>query len=129
MKFLHKGECNYTEKVLLVHFISMQLNVPVWSMFSCEAPQNAGFMDRRMQVWLFSLFLETEYFLKRWLVPQKIFTAGYFIATFCVYRQNKRKMDNFCMHWIKLLIFTEILMKICRFVVAMVAKHNLCDQL
>ena len=50
MKFSHKGECNYTEKVLLVHFISMQLNFPVLSMFSCVAPQNAGFMDRRMQV-------------------------------------------------------------------------------
>ena len=49
MKFLHKGKCNYTDKVLL----SMQLNFPVLSMFSCVAPQNAGFidfMDRKMQV-------------------------------------------------------------------------------
>ena len=35
MKFLHKGEFNYTEKVLLVLFISMQLNFPVFSMISC----------------------------------------------------------------------------------------------
>ena len=49
-KFLHKGECNYTEKVLLVHFISMQLNFQVFPMFSCVVPHNDGFMDRRMQV-------------------------------------------------------------------------------
>ena len=48
--FLHIGECNYTDKVLFVHFISMQLNFPVLSMFSCVALQNASFMDGRMQV-------------------------------------------------------------------------------
>ena len=108
---LHKGECIYAEKVILVHFISMQFNL---STSSCVAPQNAGVMDYSMQVYLFSLFLETEHFLKRWY----LLTAGYFIATFCAYRQNKRKMDDF------LLIFTEILIKICRFIVAMVTKHN-----
>ena len=119
-KFLHKGECNYAEKVILVHLISMQFNFPVLPTSSCVAPQNAGVMDCSMQVYLFSLFLETEHFLKRWY----LLTAGYFIATFCVYRQNKRKMDNFCTHKIKLLIFTEILIKIYRFIVAMVTKHN-----
>ena len=39
-------------------------------------------------------------------------SSGYFVAIFCVYRRNKRKLDNSCMHWIKLLIFTEILIKI-----------------
>ena len=43
----------------------MQLNFPVLLMFSCVARQNAGFMDCRMQVQLFSSFLEIEYFLKR----------------------------------------------------------------
>ena len=88
---LHKGECIYAEKIILVHFISMQINFPVLSTSSCVAPQNAGVMDCSMQVYLFSLFLETEHFLKRWY----LLTAGYFIATFCAYRQNKRKMDDF----------------------------------
>ena len=74
-------ECNYTQQYLLIRFISMKLNFPVLAMFSCVATQNAGFMDCMMQVQLFSLFLETEHFL----VPQNIFTAGYFISTFCVF--------------------------------------------
>ena len=53
MKFLHKDECNYTEKVLLEHFISMQLNFPVLSMFSCVAPQNAGFMNTGLAIFIF----------------------------------------------------------------------------
>ena len=28
------------------------------------------------------------------MVPQNIFTPGYFITTFCVYRQNKSKMEK-----------------------------------
>ena len=71
------------------------------------------------------IFLGNRIFSEK-MVPQNIFTTDYFITTFCVYRQNKRKMDNFCMHWTKLLIFTETLIKICRFVVAMVIKHDLC---
>ena len=65
MKFLHKGECNHTEKVLLVHFISRQLNssVNVWLCSTSECwfygPQNAGLA-------IFISFLETECFLKRW---------------------------------------------------------------
>ena len=43
----------------------MQLNFPVLSLFNCVAPQKADFMACRMQVQLFSLFLETEHFLKR----------------------------------------------------------------
>ena len=62
---LHKGEYNCAEKVFLIHFINMQLNFPVLSLFNCVAPQKAGFMACRMQVQLFSLFLETEHFLKR----------------------------------------------------------------
>ena len=81
MKFLHKGECNYTEKALLVHFISMQLNFPVLSIFSCVAPQNAGFIY---------IFIENRIFPEK-MVPQNIFTTGYFMATFFVYRQNKKK--------------------------------------
>ena len=50
MKVLDKGECSYIEKTLLVHFINMQLKFPVLSMFSCVPPQNAGFIDSRMQV-------------------------------------------------------------------------------
>ena len=61
----HKGEYNCAEKVFLIHFINMQLNFPVLSLFNCVAPQKAGFMACRMQVQLFSLFLETEHFLKR----------------------------------------------------------------
>ena len=92
----------------------------VLSMFSCVAPQNADFMNRRMQVYLF---------LQKWYFRTYLLQAT-FIATFFVYRQNKAKeMDNVCMHWIELLIFTEILIKIRRFVVDMVTKHNLCDQL
>ena len=48
MKFLHKDD--YKEKVLLVHFTSIQLNFAVLPMFSFVAPQNAAFMDRRIQV-------------------------------------------------------------------------------
>ena len=62
---LHIGEYNCAEKVFLIHFINMQLNFPVLSLFNCVAPQKAGFMACRMQVQLFSLFLETEHFLKR----------------------------------------------------------------
>ena len=62
---LHKGEYNCAEEVFLIHFINMQLNFPVLSLFNCVAPQKAGFMACRMQVQLFSLFLETEHFLKR----------------------------------------------------------------
>ena len=62
---LHKGEYNCAKKVFLIHFINMQLNFPVLSLFNCVAPQKAGFMACRMQVQLFSLFLETEHFLKR----------------------------------------------------------------
>ena len=91
MKFLRTGECNYTEKVLFVHFISMQLNFPVLSMFNCVAPQNAGFMDHRMHVQLLSFFLETKYFFEK-MVRQNTFTVGYFISIFCIYRQNKRKL-------------------------------------
>ena len=43
-------------------FISMQLNFPVLSMFSCVAPRNAGFM-------------ETEYFLKRWYLRTSLLQA------------------------------------------------------
>ena len=50
LKFLHRGDCNSAEIVLLVHFISMQLNFPVLWMFSCVAPETAGFMHNRMQV-------------------------------------------------------------------------------
>ena len=64
-KVLHKGEYNCAEKVFLTHFINMQLNFPVLSSFNCVATQKAGFMACRMQVQLFSLFLETEHFLKR----------------------------------------------------------------
>ena len=53
------------QKSFLIHFINMQLNFPVLSLFNCVAPQKAGFMACRMQVQLFSLFLETEHFLKR----------------------------------------------------------------
>ena len=62
MKFLHKGECNYyTEKVFLLHFIhvSMQLNFPVLSMFSCVA----------------SFSLETEYFLEGWYLRTSLLQA------------------------------------------------------
>ena len=62
---LHKGEYNCAEKVFLIHFINMQLDFPVLSLFNCVAPRKAGFMACRMQVQLFSLFLETEHFLKR----------------------------------------------------------------
>ena len=62
---MHIGEYNCAEKVFLIHFINMQLNFPVLSLFNCVAPQKAGFMACRMQVQLFSLFLETEHFLKR----------------------------------------------------------------
>ena len=87
MKFLHKGECNYnTEKVLLVHFVSMQLNFPVLSIFSCVAPLNADLMDHRMQ----GLAIFTS---------EHLYYRIYFDATFCVCRQNKRKMDNFCMYY------------------------------
>ena len=51
MKFFRKvNVVNYTEKVLSVHFIRMQLNFSILSMFTFVAPQNAGFMGRRMQV-------------------------------------------------------------------------------
>ena len=96
MKFLHKGECYYTEKILLVHFISMQLNFPVLSMFSCVAPQNAGFMDRRSRSSYFHFSWKQN--ISEKMVPQNIFTVGYFIATLFVDKQNKRKMDNFCIH-------------------------------
>ena len=43
MKFLHKGDCYHTEIVPLVHFIKMQLNFSVLSMFSFVVPQKAGF--------------------------------------------------------------------------------------
>ena len=99
MQFLHKGEYNYTEKVLLVHFISMQLNFPVLAMFSCAAPQNAGFYGSQNAGLAIFIFLGNRIFSKR-MVPPNIFTTGYIITTFCVYRQHKRKMDNFCMHWI-----------------------------
>ena len=63
---LHKGEYNCAEKVFWI--------------------QDAGPA-------IFT-FLGNRTFSEK-IVPQNIFTAGYFIATFCVYRQNKRKMDNF----------------------------------
>ena len=50
MKFLHKGECNYAEKVIKCTKISMQFNFSVLSMPSFVAPQNAGIMDCSMQV-------------------------------------------------------------------------------
>ena len=89
MKFLHKGECYYTEKVFFGTLLSTQLNVPVLSMFSCVALQNAGLA--------IFIFLGNRIFSEK-IAPQNIFTTRYFIATVCVYRQNKTKMDNFCMH-------------------------------
>ena len=94
MKFWYKGKYNYTEKVLLVHFISMQSNFPVLSIFSCVAPQNTGFMARVNADLAIFIFLGNRIFSEK-VVPQNIFTTGYFITTFCIYRQNKRKMDNF----------------------------------
>ena len=123
MKFLHKGECNYAEKVIFVHFISMQFNFPVLSMSSCVTSECWCYGAQHAGLAIFT-FLGNRTFSEK-MIPQNISTAGYFTATFCAYRQNKRKMDNFGPHWIKLLIFTEILIKICRFVVAMVTKHNL----
>ena len=66
----------YAEKVILVHFISMQLNFPVLSMFSCVAPQNAGLA-------IFT-FLGNRTFSEK-MVPQNIFTAQATLLPHSVY--------------------------------------------
>ena len=91
---LHKGEYNCAEKVFLIHFIKMQLNFPVLSLFNCVATQKAGFMACTMQVQLFSLFLETEHFLKRSCLGTSLLQATLLLHS--VYTdKTKEKMDNF----------------------------------
>ena len=102
---------------MLIHFIRMQFNFPLLSMSNCVALECWCYGVQHAGLAIFT-FLGKRKFSEK-MIPQNISTAGYFTATFCAYRQNKRKMDNFCTHWIKLLIFTEIL------IIAMVTKHNL----